>query len=134
MKKIIALLLVFIALTAFCACGTIKIPDNSSKTLTYNDSAAKNSDIIQTSGNNTSYFNSSSPSNNSNNSDASDTSDTSDTSEKGEESSKVKDENYKIDITKYLEYIEPKNAEEYAVLVIYDSRLTENYTPSDLVE
>ncbi len=39
---------------------------------------------------------------------------------------------YDIDITPYLYYICPENAEEYLLLVNYDHRLTGEYVPNDL--
>ncbi len=65
-------------------------------------------------------------------SDVSDTFDVSDTL--SSDNSQHDDEfEYKIDITDYLQYINPENAEEYLVLVNYDRRLTGEYAPTDLV-
>lgn len=41
---------------------------------------------------------------------------------------------YKIDITKYLEYIEPENKYEYVFLVNPDNKLSKDYEPADLMD
>lgn len=134
----IGALIVFVSQMSETAETSANVSNNSIDNTSIADSSIDNSDSIENSDTsiNSSVNDSSSVTSN-------DESSMPSTDESVESEDESKDESkepdsytyeYKIDISEFLQYIEPSNRDEYLFLVNYENTLSKDYKPTDLVD